>query len=270
MKFNKSILVLIVAFALCIAGCVAGSLALTAFTEFPSQFFTTDGIVMSVILLVFPLVSAVALYLCAVERHVVRWIQDLSYAASSVRGNVCAITFIIYGASMLIPFINAFSSGMDFYAVLSLISAVSVIAMGMFLLAKNKFHPAFCIPAILTIINFIIKAMMYFVSNPLVKNSSQKYLYMCYLIFSAVFWLVFGRLLSGEGKSRTMTGVAVAGYCTAITGAVYCISPLALMISDSSKWMLLTDTADITTIVGTLCIATIVIALTISKDGGND
>lgn len=151
--------------------------------------------------------------------------------------NIFGIIMIIAGAVWILPVINDFSYGsVGFTTITSLACCIAYLIGGMSMMASAKIVPAHCISAIFIIINYLIVAIKFYLSSPIITGMPQKLMMMLFYVLTVLFWINAGRFLCGAEKKLTRTALIASGYFCSASAVAYIISCYVLLAVDSEKW----------------------------------
>ena len=198
-------------------------------TEYPSLLYANGCEAFNTVLNVLLIISAAVISIFAyfdVKNAKVTAAGELSEKGSNIFG----IIMIIAGAVWILPVINDFSSGsVGFTTITSLACCIAYLIGGMSMMASAKIVPAHCISAIFIIINYLIVAVKFYLSSPIITGMPQKLMMM-------LFWINAGRFLCGAEKKLTRTALIASGYFCSASAVAYIISCYVLLAVDSEKW----------------------------------
>lgn len=130
-----------------------------------------------------------------------------------------------------------FSYGsVGFTTITSLACCIAYLIGGMSMMASAKIVPAHCISAIFIIINYLIVAVKFYLSSPIITGMPQKLMMMLFYVLTVLFWINAGRFLCGAEKKLTRTALIASGYFCSASAVAYIISCYVLLAVDSEKW----------------------------------
>ena len=205
-------------------------------TEYPSLLYAQGCEVFNTMFSVLLVLSAVVISICA---YFDAKNANISYAAdlSAKSCNVFGVIMIIAGAVWILPVINDFSYGsVGFTTITSLACCIAYLIGGMSMMASAKIVPAHCISAIFIIINYLIVAVKFYLSSPIITSMPQKLMMMMFYVLTVLFWINAGRFLCGAEKKLTRTALIASGYFCSASAVAYIISCYVLLAVDSEKW----------------------------------
>lgn len=205
-------------------------------TEYPSLLYAQGCEVFNTMFSVMLVLSAVVISICA---YFDAKNANISYAAdlSAKSCNVFGVVMIIAGAVWILPVINDFSYGsVGFTTITSLACCIAYLIGGMSMMASAKIVPAHCISAIFIIINYLIVAVKFYLSSPIITSMPQKLMMMMFYVLTVLFWINAGRFLCGAEKKLTRTALIASGYFCSASAVAYIISCYVLLAVDSEKW----------------------------------
>lgn len=205
-------------------------------TEYPSLLYAQGCEVFNTMFSVLLVLSAVVISICA---YFDAKNANISYAAdlSAKSCNVFGVVMIIAGAVWILPVINDFSYGsVGFTTITSLACCIAYLIGGMSMMASSKIVPAHCISAIFIIINYLIVAVKFYLSSPIITSMPQKLMMMMFYVLTVLFWINAGRFLCGAEKKLTRTTLIASGYFCSASAVAYIISCYVLLAVDSEKW----------------------------------
>ena len=205
-------------------------------TEYPSLLYAQGCEVFNTMFSVLLVLSAVVISICA---YFDAKNANISYAAdlSAKSCNVFGVVMIIAGAVWILPVINDFSYGsVGFTTITSLACCIAYLIGGMSMMASAKIVPAHCISAIFIIINYLIVAVKFYLSSPIITSMPQKLMMMLFYVLTVLFWINAGRFLCGAEKKLTRTTLIASGYFCSASAVAYIISCYVLLAVDSEKW----------------------------------
>lgn len=205
-------------------------------TEYPSLLYAQGCEVFNTMFSVLLVLSAVVISICA---YFDAKNANISYAAdlSAKSCNVFGVIMIIAGAVWILPVINDFSYGsVGFTTITSLACCIAYLIGGMSMMASAKIVPAHCISAIFIIINYLIVAVKFYLSSPIITSMPQKLMMMLFYVLTVLFWINAGRFLCGAEKKLTRTALIASGYFCSASAVAYIISCYVLLAVDSEKW----------------------------------
>lgn len=205
-------------------------------TEYPSLLYAQGCEVFNTMFSVLLVLSAVVISICA---YFDAKNANISYAAdlSAKSCNVFGVVMIIAGAVWILPVINDFSYGsVGFTTITSLACCIAYLIGGMSMMASAKIVPAHCISAIFIIINYLIVAVKFYLSSPIITSMPQKLMMMMFYVLTVLFWINAGRFLCGAEKKLTRTALIASGYFCSASAVAYIISCYVLLAVDSEKW----------------------------------
>lgn len=205
-------------------------------TEYPSLLYAQGCEVFNTMFSVLLVLSAVVISICA---YFDAKNANISYAAdlSAKSCNVFGVVMIIAGAVWILPVINDFSYGsVGFTTITSLACCIAYLIGGMSMMASAKIVPAHCISAIFIITNYLIVAVKFYLSSPIITSMPQKLMMMMFYVLTVLFWINAGRFLCGAEKKLTRTALIASGYFCSASAVAYIISCYVLLAVDSEKW----------------------------------
>lgn len=205
-------------------------------TEYPSLLYAQGCEVFNTVFSALLVLSAVVISICAyfdAKNANISYATDLSAKSCNVFG----VVMIIAGAVWILPVINDFSSGsVGFTTITSLACCVAFLISGMSMMISAKIVPAQCISAIFIIINYLIVAVRFYLSSPIITSMPQKLMMMLFYVLTVLFWINAGRFLCGAEKKLTRTALIASGYFCSASAVAYIISCYVLLAVDSEKW----------------------------------
>ena len=206
---------------------------LVSCTEYPSLLYANGCEAFNTVFNVLLIISAAVISILAyfdVKNAKVTAAGELSEKGSNIFG----IIMIIAGAVWILPVINDFSYGsVGFTTITSLACCIAYLIGGMSMMASAKIVPAHCISAIFIIINYLIVAIKFYLSSPIITGMPQK---MLFYVLTVLFWINAGRFLCGAEKKLTRTALIASGYFCSASAVAYIISCYVLLAVDSEKW----------------------------------
>ncbi len=212
--------------------------------EYPSGFCLPDGNTVNLLYILLMIACAVGLALlsykdCRTFRG--SGVSGISSAGAVIYG----VAVIIYGAAAASNALSLLLTNVEIYGIICAVGAAAAIVLGMMIIADGKIKPYCCIPAMLLIISYIVKSIVFYVSNPIITGIPQKLMVMMIYVLTVLFWINTGRLFSGAEKALTRTASAASGLALGCACIAYAGSSFLLMLTDGEKWLLLDDTPDI-------------------------
>lgn len=209
---------------------------LVSCTEYPSLLYANGCEAFNTVFNVLLIISAAVISILAyfdVKNAKVTAAGELSEKGSNIFG----IIMIIAGAVWILPVINDFSYGsVGFTTITSLACCIAYLIGGMSMMASAKIVPAHCISAIFIIINYLIVAIKFYLSSPIITGMPQKLMMMLFYVLTVLFWINAGRFLCGAEKKLTRTALIASGYFCSASAVAYIVSCYVLLAVDSEKW----------------------------------
>ena len=199
-------------------------------TEYPSLLYANGCEAFNTVLNVLLIISAAVISILA-------YFDAKNAKVTAAGSNIFGIIMIIAGAVWILPVINDFSSGsVGFTTITSLACCIAYLVGGMSMMASAKIVPAHCISAIFIIINYLIVAVKFYLSSPIITGMPQKLMMMLFYVLTVLFWINAGRFLCGAEKKLTRTALIASGYFCSASAVAYIISCYVLLAVDSEKW----------------------------------
>lgn len=218
-------------------------------TEYPSNLYAAGSEVLNTAYHILLIVSAVAISILAffdIKNSQPKTAAELSAKSCTAVG----IVMILAGAAWILPVINDFSAGtVGIYTITSLAGCIAYLAGGMTIMSSSKIVPAQCISAVFIIINYLIVAVRFYLSSPIITGMPQKLMLMLFYILTILFWINMGRFMCGGEKKFTRTALIASGYFSGACSAAYLISCFALAVTVPEKWTQLIDVPDLELII---------------------
>ncbi len=242
MTLKKQKLSLLTAVCAAIILLILRTVQLLTGVEYPSGFCLPEGQLINNIFNILLVVTGIALAFTAyLDCKPLRDAAIIPGKAYAVYGGA----LIIYGAASAAPALSQLSNGSYLFGGVCLIGTIAAIAAGMMTIVNGEVRPSACVPVIILIVSFIVKNIVFYVSNPIITGIPQKLMVMTIYVLSLLFWINIGRLFSGGEKKLTRAASVASGFALGCVGAAYIGSSFLVMAFDGEKWLLLDNTPDI-------------------------
>ena len=210
--------------------------------EYPSGFCLPEGQLINNIFNILLVITGIALAFTAFhDCKPLRGEAIIPSKAYAVYGGA----LIIYGAATAATALSQLSNNSYLFGGICLIGTIAAIAAGMMTIVNGEVRPSTCVPVIILIVSFIVKNIVFYVSNPIITGIPQKLMVMTIYVLSLLFWINIGRLFSGGEKKLTRAASIASGFALGCVGAAYIGSSFLTMALDGEKWLLLDNTPDI-------------------------
>ena len=210
--------------------------------EYPSGFCLPEGQLINNIFNILLVITGIALAFTAfLDCKPLRGETIIPSKASAVYGGA----LIVYGAATAATALSQLSNGSYLFGGICLIGTISAIAAGMMTIVNGEVRPSTCVPVIILIVSFIVKNIVFYVSNPIITGIPQKLMVMTIYVLSLLFWINIGRMFSGGEKKLTRAASIASGFALGCVGTAYIGSSFLVMALDGEKWLLLDNTPDI-------------------------
>lgn len=205
-------------------------------TEYPSLLYAQGSEVFNTEFSILLILSAVVITVLAY--YDVKHTKAGTAAELSEKGcNVFGIVMILAGAVWILPVISDFSAGaVGLGTMISLACCIAYLVGGMTMMSTSKIVPAHCISAIFIIINYLIVAVKFYLSSPIITGMPQKITMMMFYVLTILFWINLGRFMCGGEKKFTRTALIASGYFCTASALAHIVGCYALLAADSEKW----------------------------------
>lgn len=187
--------------------------------EFPSGFYAQGSEAFNTVFNILLVIAALAI--TAASIFDVRKKYIAVSAMSKKSASAVGIVMILAGAAMSVTVIAGFSAGIDVSALFTATCCAAYIAGGMTAFIKGRIVPAHCISAIFIIICYLIKAIKYYLDNPIIVGMSNKLLMMAIYVLTVLFWINQGRIMSGGAKKLTGIAASASGLFCGVVSCAY-------------------------------------------------
>lgn len=205
-------------------------------TEYPSLLYAQGCEVFNTVFNILLILSAAVISICAfsdAKNARIKTADEISVKGCNVFGAI----MILAGAVWILPVISDFSAGsVGFATITALACCAAYIIGGMAMMMSSKIVPAQCISAVFIIVNYLIVAVKFYLSSPIITGMPQKTMMMLFYVLTLIFWINTGRFMCGGEKKLTRTALTASGYFCTASVLAYIISCYVLLAADSEKW----------------------------------
>lgn len=147
------------------------------------------------------------------------------------------VVMIVAGSLQAVQVVNEFAQGIDLFSFFVLLGCIAHVTGGVIMASAKKLSSVQCVIAMAIVISQLGQLIEFYLNNFLISKNPQKLMYVLFMITSTLFWIHFGRALSGDDNYYSKVLCVSGGLFSTEISLAFLISSFALYFADGEKWL---------------------------------